>query len=144
MTHSAKIAAELINQFPKKEAPEYTDGHEGFYHLISIDGDVEKTELIYIIRDFDKDNFAKRKAFVQGQIAHLQNKYGDGIVSLEMEDQYYNMREKIEPVKEVVEIAEEAMKHLQIEPIIEPIRGGTDGSQLSYMGLPTPNIFTGG
>lgn len=144
MVHSTKIANEFMNLLPEKEAPEYTEGYEGFYHLISIIGDVEKTELYYIIRDFDRDNFANRKATMERFIESLKEKYGQNCIELHMNDQYFNMREKIEPVKEVVEIAERAMKNLQIEPIIEPIRGGTDGSQLSYMGLPTPNIFTGG
>lgn len=144
MVHSTKMATELMNQLPEKEAPEFTEGYEGFYHLISIEGDVEQTELYYIIRDFDKENFEKRKETIKAIITKLQNKYGENKIEFEITDQYYNMREKIEPVKEVVEIAEEAMKNLEIKPIIEPIRGGTDGSQLSYMGLPTPNIFTGG
>ncbi|MFK2825708.1 peptidase T [Bacillus sp. B190/17] len=144
MVHSAKIAMELHGTLPADEAPEYTEGYEGFYHLIAISGDVEKTEMQYIIRDHDKDQFQTRKQTFSSIVKDLQDKYGQNRISLEMNDQYYNMREKIEPVKEVVEIAYEAMKNLGIEPIVEPIRGGTDGSQLSYMGLPTPNIFTGG
>lgn len=144
MVNSSKMAAEFINLFPEKEAPEYTDGYEGFYHLISVDGDVESTQVYYIIRDFDKDNFANRKATVESFVSKMKEKYGDTRVELEMADQYYNMRDKIEPVKEIVDIASEAMKNNDIEPIIQPIRGGTDGSQLSYKGLPTPNIFTGG
>ena len=105
---------------------------------------VEKTELYYIIRDFDRDTFVKRKLLFQENVKKLNEKYGDNCIELEITDQYYNMRDKIEPVKEIVEIAKTAMTSLDIEPIIEPIRGGTDGSQLSYMGLPTPNIFTGG
>jgi len=144
MIHSTKIANELMNRLPEKEAPEHTDGYEGFYHLISIEGSVEKTEMYYIIRDFDKEQFEKRKMFIENVAADLQEQYGKDSVELEITDQYFNMREKIEPVKEIVDTAKEAMKSLQIKPIIEPIRGGTDGSQLSYMGLPTPNIFTGG
>lgn len=144
MVHSTKIANEFMNLLPEKEAPEYTEGYEGFYHLISIEGTVEKTELFYIIRDFGKDSFAKRKVLFQENVKKLNEKYGDNCIELEITDQYYNMRDKIEPVKEIVEIAKTAMTSLDIEPIIEPIRGGTDGSQLSYMGLPTPNIFTGG
>ena len=144
MVHSTKIANEFMNLLPEKEAPEYTEGYEGFYHLISIEGTVEKTELFYIIRDFGKDTFAKRKVLFQENVKKLNEKYGDNCIELEITDQYYNMRDKIEPVKEIVEIAKTAMTSLDIEPIIEPIRGGTDGSQLSYMGLPTPNIFTGG
>lgn len=109
-----------------------------------ITGDVEETVLHYIIRDFDKEQFAERKHFIEKTVAEFQEQYGADRVILEMKDQYYNMKDKIKPVMEIVEIAAEAMKNLGIEPIIEPIRGGTDGSQLSYMGLPTPNIFTGG
>lgn len=144
MVHSTKIANEFMNLLPEKEAPEYTEGYEGFYHLISIEGSVEQTELYYIIRDFDKENFERRKSFIRESVSKLNAKYGETCIELEMTDQYYNMRDKIEPVKEIVEIAKTAMTSLGINPIIEPIRGGTDGSQLSYMGLPTPNIFTGG
>lgn len=144
MVNSGKMATAFIQKFPSEEAPEYTDGYEGFYHLISIQGDVETTEVYYIIRDFDRDQFEARKQTVQQFVADMQKEYGTENVQLELNDQYYNMREKIEPVMEIVEIAEQAMQKLDIKPIIEPIRGGTDGSQLSYMGLPTPNIFTGG
>jgi tripeptide aminopeptidase len=144
MVNSTKLAMEFNSKLPVKEAPEYTEGYEGFYHLGSFVGDVEKTTLSYIIRDFDKDSFEARKANIENIVHELQQKYGEGSVLLEMNDQYYNMREKIEPVMEIVDIAKQAMLNLDITPIIEPIRGGTDGSQLSYMGLPTPNIFTGG
>ena len=144
MINSAKIAMELNEKLPADEAPEYTEGHQGFFHLISIEGDVEKTEIHYIIRDHAKEKFQARKDLFTQVVKDLQNKYGAERISLELNDQYYNMKEKIEPVKEVVDIAYEAMTNLGIEPIVEPIRGGTDGSQLSYMGLPTPNIFTGG
>lgn len=144
MVNSAKIAMELNSLLPVEEAPEYTEGYEGFYHLISINGDVEQTKLYYIIRDFDKENFNARKANIENIVNGLKEKYGEGNVLLELKDQYYNMREKIEPVLEIVDIAKEVMEGLDITPIINPIRGGTDGSQLSYMGLPTPNIFTGG
>jgi tripeptide aminopeptidase len=144
MVNSTKIAMELNSLLPREEAPEYTEGYEGFYHLLSFQGDVEKTVLSYIIRDFDRTNFNHRKTTMEKIVTDLNEKYGQGTLDLELHDQYYNMREKIEPVKEIVDIAHEAMTKLGIEPIIEPIRGGTDGSQLSYMGLPTPNIFTGG
>jgi tripeptide aminopeptidase len=144
MVNSAKIAMELNSLLPSEEAPEYTEGYEGFYHLLSFHGDVEKTVLSYIIRDFDRTSFNNRKATLEKIVTNLNEKYGQGTIELELHDQYFNMREKIEPVKEIVDIAHEAMTKLGIEPIIEPIRGGTDGSQLSYMGLPTPNIFTGG
>ena len=144
MVNSAKIAMELHNQLPAAEAPEYTEGYEGFYHLISFNGEVEETKLSYIIRDFDRHQFNARKEFMKKIVEDLQAKYGQDRILLELHDQYYNMKDKIEPVKEIVDIAYRAMKNLDIEPKIAPIRGGTDGSQLSYMGLPTPNIFTGG
>lgn len=144
MVHSAKIAMELHSKLPADEAPEYTEGYEGFYHLLSFNGDVEETKLSYIIRDFDRDQFNERKQSMKKIIDEFREKYGQDRILLELNDQYYNMREKIEPVKEIVDIAYRAMKNLNIEPKISPIRGGTDGSQLSYMGLPTPNIFTGG
>lgn len=144
MVNSTKIAMEFHAQLPVNEAPEYTDGYDGFYHLLSFNGDVEKTRLTYIIRDFDKQAFADKKSNVEKIVSQLREKYGEDRISLEMNDQYYNMKEKIEPVMQIVDIAAKAMKTHQIKPVIEPIRGGTDGSQLSYMGLPTPNIFTGG
>ncbi|MEG7283226.1 peptidase T [Bacillus sp. 0909A] len=144
MINSAKIAMKLNSMLPADEAPEYTEGYEGFNHLLSIQGDVEETRLNYIIRDFDKDIFQNRKKTMQRIVEELQNEYGQNRIQLDMNDQYYNMREKIEPVIEIVHIAKQAMENLGIEPKISPIRGGTDGSQLSYMGLPTPNIFTGG
>lgn len=144
MVNSTKIAMELQSLLPATEAPEYTEGYEGFYHLLSINGDVEQTKLHYIIRDFDKEQFEARKIIMSNIVRQLKEKYGDENILLDMNDQYYNMREKIEPVKEIVDIAYQAMQNLDIQPIVKPIRGGTDGSQLSYMGLPTPNIFTGG
>ncbi|MEK3731550.1 MULTISPECIES: peptidase T [Paenibacillus] len=144
MVNAAKIAMELHGMLPAGEAPEFTEGYEGFYHLTSIEGDVELTELRYIIRDHDRERFEARKSTLASIVEQLQRKYGEERIILQMRDQYYNMREKIEPVKEVVDIAQTAMEKLGIKPIIEPVRGGTDGSQLSYMGLPTPNIFTGG
>lgn len=144
MVNSAKIAMELNSLLPADESPETTEGYEGFYHLISINGDVEQTKLYYIIRDFDKEKFGARKETIQNIVNKLQEKYGTENVSLELKDQYYNMREKIEPVKEIVDVAYQAMEKLDIKPHITAIRGGTDGSQLSYMGLPTPNIFAGG
>jgi len=144
MINAGKMAAEFIMKFPEKETPEHTSGYEGFYHLISMNGDVENAEVTYIIRDFDKDKFTARKAVVEKFVNEMKEKHGEDSVQLEMKDQYYNMREKIEPVKEIVDIAHEAMTNLDNQPIVQPIRGGTDGSQLSYMGLPTPNIFTGG
>ncbi|WMM88987.1 peptidase T [Heyndrickxia coagulans] len=144
MVHSAKIAMELHSLLPEDEVPERTEGYEGFYHLLSIHGDVEQTKLYYIIRDHDHEKFEAKKANLQSIVNRLKEKYGEENITLELADQYYNMKEKIEPVKEIVDIAHDAMKSLGIEPVISPVRGGTDGSQLSYMGLPTPNIFAGG
>ncbi|CAG7637657.1 Peptidase T [Paenibacillus solanacearum] len=144
MVNAAKIAMELQAKLPPAEAPEHTDGYEGFYHLISIQGGVEQTELRYIIRDFDRNRFSERKAEMTRIVKELQTVYGEERIVLELKDQYFNMREKIEPVKHIVDIAHQAMENLGIWPVVQPIRGGTDGSQLSYMGLPTPNIFTGG
>lgn len=144
MINSIKIAIDFQNQIPEGEAPELTEGYEGFYHLLSFTGDVERTKLVYIIRDFDKAKFAAKKAFVQDTVRKLQEKYGQDSIILELKDQYYNMKEKVEQNKEVVDVAYQAMKNLGIEPQVLPIRGGTDGAQISYMGLPTPNLFTGG
>nr|WP_223067367.1 peptidase T [Paenibacillus caui] len=144
MVNSIKIAMELQHRLPANEAPEHTDGYDGFYHLHNISGDVEQTKLQYIIRDFDRTLFEQKKAYLTSVVDELKAKYGAERINLELKDQYYNMRDKIEPVKGIVDIAHKAMETLGIKPIVMPIRGGTDGSQLSYMGLPTPNIFTGG
>ncbi|MBY7142216.1 peptidase T [Virgibacillus sp. NKC19-3] len=144
MINAGKMAAAFIGKFPEKEAPEHTEKYEGFYHLISINGDVENTQVTYIIRDFDKENFAARKAIFEKFVNEMKEMCGEANVELQMTDQYYNMREKIEPVKEIVNIAHQAMENLDVQPLVKPVRGGTDGSQLSYKGLPTPNIFTGG
>ena len=144
MVHSGKIAMELHSLLPAEQAPELTEGYEGFFHLVEMKSEVEKTTMYYIIRDFDKELFAQKKALVEKIVAELNEKYGKQIIELKLEDTYYNMEEKIRSAWEVIDVAEEAMKNLGIEPISRPIRGGTDGSQLSYMGLPTPNIFVGG
>lgn len=144
LVHAGKMAVAFIEKFPKAEAPEYTEGYEGFYHLIGIDGNAEEATVSYIIRDFDKDAFANRKATIEQFVDEMQETYGQDNIILEMKNQYYNMGEKIEPVKEIVDIAQQAMENLDIPPVVQPVRGGTDGSQLSYKGLPTPNIFTGG
>ena len=144
MIHAVKMANELINALPEREAPEYTEGYEGFYHLLSLEGTVEKAEVHFIIRDFDRETFNKRKGKISTLVSQLQERYGEEAIELQLDDQYFNMREKIEPVIEIIDTAKEAMNNIGIPPVIEPIRGGTDGSQLSYMGLPTPNIFTGG
>ncbi len=144
MINSMLIANEFISQLPQKEVPEHTEGYEGFFHLYDIKGTVEKTELSYIIRDHDMKLFEKRKTDFQSLANKLNKKFGSDIISIDMQDQYYNMKEKIEPVMHIVDIAEEAMKNIGIKPLIKAIRGGTDGSQLSYKGLPCPNIFAGG
>lgn len=144
MVNAQTIAIRFQEHMPKNEVPEATEGYEGFIHLNNFNGNVEKAVLSYIIRDFDKEKFEAKKQLMQETAEKLQQEYGAEAVTLELEDQYYNMREKIEPVMEIVDLAEKAMKTIGIEPNIVPVRGGTDGSQLSYMGLPTPNIFTGG
>lgn len=144
MINSLLIANELVGMLPKNETPENTEGYEGFYLLTDLNGQVEKTIVQYIIRDFDKDSFENRKSTMQTIVNNLNGKYGEGTIILEMKDQYYNMIEKILPVKQVVDIAFKAMEEVDVTPIVHPIRGGTDGARLSYMGLPTPNIFTGG
>ena len=144
MINSMHIATDIINSLPRLEKPEHTEGREGFFHLYSVKGNVEKTELQYIIRDHDKDHFEARKEMLQKLVNEINAQQEKDLVSIEIKDQYYNMREKIEPVMHIVDIAEEAMKQSDITPIIKPIRGGTDGSQLSFMGLPCPNIFAGG
>ena len=144
MVNSMYIATEFINSIPRLETPEHTEGYQGFFHLHDINGDVEETILQYIIRDHDKEHFEARKEVMVKLTNELNRQYGREVIVTEIKDQYYNMREKIEPVMHIVDIAEEAMKQLDIEPLIKAIRGGTDGSQLSYMGLPCPNIFAGG
>ena len=143
MINSMLIAMELNSMLPVNERPEYTENYEGFYHLVGIEGSVENTSLEYIIRDHNKDNFEMKKNTLIEIVNLLNYKYGE-IVTLDMNDQYYNMKEKIEPVMHIVNIAKKAMEEVDVEPIISPIRGGTDGARLSYMGLPCPNIFTGG
>lgn len=144
MVNSMYIATDFINALPRMETPEHTEDYQGFFHLQDMDGSVDETVLKYIIRDHDKDHFEARKAVMQNLSEDFNAKYEREVVSIEIKDQYFNMREKIEPVMHIVDIAEEAMKQLHIKPLIKPIRGGTDGSQLSYMGLPCPNIFAGG
>ncbi|HEX9600185.1 MAG TPA: peptidase T, partial [Mariniflexile sp.] len=144
MVNSIYIAQEFINSLPRLETPEHTDEYQGFFHLYAIKGDVEETVLEYIIRDHDLGHFEARKAVMDKLTNELNEQYEREVIRVEIKDQYYNMREKIEPVMHIVGIADEAMKQLHIEPIIKPIRGGTDGSQLSYKGLPCPNIFAGG
>tara|TARA_R110002051_G_scaffold274736_2_gene335440 strand:+ start:107 stop:1348 length:1242 start_codon:yes stop_codon:yes gene_type:complete len=144
MVNSMYIATEFINSLPRLETPEHTEGYQGFFHLYSISGEVEETVLEYIIRDHDLGHFEARKEMMQKLTDELNTQYEREVVTIEIKDQYFNMKEKVEPVMHIVDIAEEAMKQLNIKPLIKAIRGGTDGSQLSYMGLPCPNIFAGG
>ena len=143
MINSMRIANQFIIMLPRWETPEHTEGYEGFYHLVGMQGDVEKTTLSYIIRDHDRDRFERRKKELEHLARKINHEYPD-CCSIEIKDQYYNMREKIEPVMHIVEVAEQAMRNLHIVPKVQPIRGGTDGAQLSFKGLPCPNIFAGG
>lgn len=144
LINSMLIANEFITALPEQDVPEKTAGYEGFFHLYAIEGKVEETNVQMIIRDHDMEKFQARKALLEQIAKDLNSKHGAGTVELEIKDQYFNMKEKVVPVMHIVDIAEEAMKNLGITPLIKPIRGGTDGSQLSYMGLPCPNIFAGG
>ena len=144
MVNSILIANQFQAAMPADEIPEKTEDYEGFIHLMQFDGSIEKTTLGYIIRYFDRETFEARKQLMIETADKLKQEYGEHAVDIEMEDQYFNMGEKIEPVMEIVDIISDAFKNLDIEPNIVPVRGGTDGSQLSYMGMPTPNIFTGG
>lgn len=144
MRNSMRIAHQFISMLPRHEAPEHTDGYEGFYHLTAMNGDVETSTLHYIIRDHDHDRFERRKKEMQHLINKINSEFGEGTAQVEMSDQYYNMREKVEPVMHIVDLAHEAMVEVGIKPIVKPIRGGTDGARLSFMGLPCPNISAGG
>ncbi len=143
MINANHLAADFIKAMPSIEVPEHTSGYEGFYHLNNVKSVVDSAELMYIIRDHDRDKFEARKEFFANQVELFNRKYPNSF-SVEIKDQYYNMREKVEPVMHIVDLANEAMQDLGIVPIVKPIRGGTDGSRLSYMGLPCPNIFAGG
>ncbi len=143
MINSMRIANQFIIMLPRWETPEHTEDYEGFYHLVSVNGTVEETVLTYIIRDHDRDRFERRKKELEHLTRKINNEFPD-CASIDIKDQYYNMREKIEPVMHVVEIAEQAMKNVDVTPVVVPIRGGTDGAQLSFKGLPCPNIFAGG
>lgn len=144
MINSMYIATDYINSLPRLETPEHTEDREGFIHLHNIKGVVDQTQLQYIIRDHDKDKFEARKKMMQDLADEINSQYGEEVITVEIKNQYFNMREKIEPVMHIVRIAEKAMEQADVAPIIKPIRGGTDGSQLSFMGLPCPNIFAGG
>ncbi len=144
MINSIRVANQFIGMLPPQETPEHTEGYEGFYHLIGIQGDVEQTTVSYIVRDHDRAKFENRKAEMQRMVDKINEEYGAGVATLELRDQYYNMREKIEPVMHIIDTAFEAMKLAGVEPKVKAIRGGTDGAQLSFKGLPCPNIFAGG
>lgn len=143
MINSIRIANQFTSMLPRWETPEHTEGYEGFYHLISIEGNVEKTVVTYIIRDHDRDRFERRKKELEHLVRKINNEFPNS-TAIEIKDQYYNMREKIEPVMHIIDIAEDAMRIAGVEPHVVPIRGGTDGAQLSFKGLPCPNIFAGG
>lgn len=144
MKNALLIGMELNSMLPSNERPETTESYEGFYHLHDMNGHVEHAKMSYIIRDHDLDKFQEKKNRIKKIVNYINDKYGQECVSLKMNDQYYNMKSKVEPVIEIVNIAEQAMKEVGVDPIIKPIRGGTDGARLSFMGLPCPNIFTGG
>ncbi|MDE5988250.1 MAG: peptidase T [Duncaniella sp.] len=143
MLNSIRVANQFIIMLPRWETPEHTEGYEGFYHLISIEGSVEETVLTYIIRDHDRDRFERRKKELEHLTRKINNEFPE-CVSIEIKDQYFNMREKIEPVMHIIDTAVQAMKNVDVTPKVQPIRGGTDGAQLSFKGLPCPNIFAGG
>ncbi len=143
MLNSLRVATQYAIMLPRWETPEHTEGYEGFYHLVNIEGSVEKTVMTYIIRDHDRDRFERRKKELEHLTRKINNEF-PGCASIEIKDQYYNMREKIEPVMHIIDVAIRAMKDAGVEPKVSPIRGGTDGAQLSFKGLPCPNIFAGG
>ncbi len=144
MVNSMLIAQEFMNQLPSGDVPQKTSGYEGFYHLMSIQGGIEETKMQYIIRDFDRERYEGRKKFMRKVADGLAQKYGKEYVAIEIKDQYFNMREKIEPQIHIIDMARQAMEEEGIKPLVKPIRGGTDGARLSFMGLPCPNIFAGG
>ena len=143
MINAILVAGKLMSLLPESQTPATTEKYEGFYHIVGIEGTVEECRLTYIIRDHDRERFEARKAEVERVVAFINGTYGD-IATVELKDQYYNMREKIEPVMHIIDIAEQAMERAGVKPKVQPIRGGTDGSRLTEMGLPTPNLFTGG
>lgn len=144
MVNAILIAQEFMNQLPMNEVPQRTEGYEGFYHLMAMSGEIEKATLQYIVRDFDRELFEERKQTMRKIAKTLAKKYGEQYIDIEIKDQYYNMREQVEPQMYIVDYARNAMEQEGIKPIIKPIRGGTDGARLSFMGLPCPNIFAGG
>ena len=144
MINANRLAAEFAAMLPADETPETTEGYEGFYHLLGIESNIEQAKLSYIIRDHDREKFEDRKAFIAECVKKMNEKYGEGTVTADVKDQYYNMKEKIDPNMHVIDIVLKAMQDCGVPPKVEPIRGGTDGAQLSFKGLPCPNIFAGG
>ncbi len=144
MINALQIASDLHQMLPAHMRPEHCEGYEGFYHLIALNGAVESASMAYIIRDHDMQLFEEKKRIIEAAVSYINKKYGEEIVTLELRDQYYNMRQQVEPHPELIEKAKDAMLAAGVTPIIKPIRGGTDGARLSYMGLPCPNLFTGG
>ena len=144
MINSMRVANQFISMLPRHETPEHTEGYEGFYHLIGIQGTVEETVVSYIVRDHNRDRFEARKRELAHLVRKINAEYGCEVAILELKDQYYNMREKVEPVMHIIDTAFEAMEAVGVQPNVKPIRGGTDGAQLSFKGLPCPNIFAGG
>jgi tripeptide aminopeptidase len=144
MVNASLLAAEFVGLLPKDETPETTEGYQGFYHLTGMTTQTEQARLSYIIRDHDRDRFEERKRFIQNAVAQMNERYGEGTVVCELRDQYYNMKEKIDPQMHVIDLVLHAMQAVGIAPKVKPIRGGTDGAQLSFRGLPCPNIFAGG
>ena len=144
MINASRLATELAGKLPADETPETTEGYQGFFHLLSIEGNVEQARLNYIIRDHDRDTFEDRKRLIQHCVSEMNAKYGEGTVRVEIKDQYYNMKEKIDPQMHVIDVVLHAMQACGVAPKVKPIRGGTDGAQLSFKGLPCPNIFAGG
>ncbi len=144
MLNSMRVAHQFATMLPRHETPEHTENYEGFYHLVGMQGDVESSTLTYIIRDHDRARFESRKDEIQHLVNKINAEFGAGTASVELKDQYYNMREKIEPVMHIIDLAFAAMEAAGVKPQVKPIRGGTDGAQLSFKGLPCPNIFAGG
>ena len=144
MLNALRVATAIVDAIPAVESPECTSGYEGFYHLMSINGGVDHATVSYIIRDHSREIFEKRMAFMKNVLEQMTAKYGEGVVSLELKEQYRNMREQVEPKMHIIELAKRAMEQVGVVPAVKPIRGGTDGAQLSFMGLPCPNLFAGG
>ena len=144
MLNALRVATEIVSSIPATESPECTDGYQGFYHLMSINGGVDSAEVSYIIRDHCRETFERRMAFISKVADGIKAKYGAGVVTLTLKEQYRNMREQVEPKMYIIDLAKMAMVQAGVKPVVKPIRGGTDGAQLSFMGLPCPNLFAGG